>query len=189
MFFLSLSTDARIFTSFSHETSLWSGATWPTVFTWSREDYYRGIAANPPSSPPPSTVCPSYWFEHGYQTAAGRRQMSPGSHRHVCSTDLDDYAGGNREAALSTYLRSKWASSFCASSFRRRGWRREEQRGEQLQNTWAAPGNDKSGPFRLSPLCSAQQAPHLLPFRTMKPFIYTLDIPDGAKKPFFLNTH
>lgn len=63
--------------------------------------------------------------------------------------------------------------------------KRMKKRGEQLHSTWAASGNDKSGPSRLSPLCSAQQAPHLLPFRTMSPFIYTLDIPDGANKPFF----
>lgn len=59
MFFVSLSTTAGIFTSFSHEISLWCSATWPTVFTQSREDYYRGIADNSPSPHPPVPFVPA----------------------------------------------------------------------------------------------------------------------------------
>lgn len=178
MFFVSLSTKAGIFTSFSHETSLWCSATLPTVFTQSREDYYRGIADNS-TSPHPEVP-----FVLATGLSVVTRQPLDNSRCHLAvvprfikqAADLDNCGGafllcphGNRKTAL----RFKWASSFCASSFRIRGWWRE-WRGEQLHNTWAESGEDKSSPLRLSLLCSAHQAPHLLLFRTMSAFIQTL---------------
>lgn len=86
MFFVSLSNDARIFTSFSHEMSLWSGATWPTVFTRNREDYYTGIGANPPLFPPRVPFVPAT----GLSVVSGppRRQMSSGSRLQVYPAGL-----------------------------------------------------------------------------------------------------
>lgn len=76
-FFVSPSNDARIFTSFSHEMSLWSGATWPTVFTWSREDYYRkesGLIQ--PVSPPRYCLSPAT----GLSTVSRRPLLCPAYH-------------------------------------------------------------------------------------------------------------
>lgn len=145
MFFVSLSNDARIFTSFSHEMPLWSAATWPTVFTRSREDYNRkesGLIQ--PPSPLPGTVCSQLpvWARSAVQRTKADLFTSFSQQ----SSGLEDcFLAVTMKLLLSLYLPSKWASSFCGG---RRGWWREERTGGQLHNTWAKSSDNKSDPTR-----------------------------------------
>lgn len=139
MFFVSLSDDARILTSSSHEMSLRSGATWPTVFTQSRGDHYRkesGLIQ--PPSPPRYRLSP----------ATGLSVVS--SPQQIYSAALFSRAQGWKAAYLLPFaVTMKLLLSLNPRSFfggRRRWWWREEGKGGQLHNTWAESSDHKSDP-------------------------------------------